>query len=105
MENWITRFVALLCAGGSIALFWMLGVFVAVPWREGRMLSLNKVELQVTLIPLVLALAVAWGALHIFAIADHDANPMIHKVIRVLLVIAAITAVFGGMSWTQANFV
>ncbi|MFZ4537920.1 hypothetical protein [Propionivibrio sp.] len=105
MENWITRIVALMCAGGSTALFWMVGVFVAVPWREGRMLSLATVELQVIIIPLLLGLAVAWGALHIFAIADRDANPMIHAAIRVLLVIAAIAAIIGGMSWTQANFV
>ena len=44
MENWITRIVATLCATGSSGFFWMLGVFVAVPWREGRMLALERIE-------------------------------------------------------------
>ena len=52
MENWITRIVAIMCAGGSAALFWMVGAFVAVPWREGRMLSLARVEIQVIAIQL-----------------------------------------------------
>ena len=54
MENWITRIVATLCAAGSLALFWTLGVFIAVPWHEGRMLKLNGMELQLIGVPLVI---------------------------------------------------
>ncbi len=103
MENWITRIVATLCATGSWALLWTLGVFVAVPWNEGRMLSLNRIELQVIAVPLLIGLAVGWGALHIFAIADRKANPKIYTVICVVMVLLSIAAVNGGISWTQAR--
>lgn len=104
MENWITRIVAMLCVAGSTALFWTLGVFVAVPWREGRMLALNRIELQVIGVPLVVGIAVAWGALHIFSIADRANNPRIYATIRAALLIASIAAVVGGIAWTQARF-
>jgi len=103
VENWITRIVATLCAAGSAALFWTLGVFVAVPWREGRMLALNWIELQVIGVPLLLGLAVAWGALHIFSISDRGVNPKTYATIRVMLVAASIAAMIGGISWTQAR--
>jgi hypothetical protein len=103
VENWITRVVAMLCAAGSSALFWTLGVFVAVPWREGRMLALDRSELQLIGIPLLIGLAVAWGALHIFAIADRQANPKAYATIRALLIAASIAALIGGVSWTQAR--
>jgi hypothetical protein len=103
VENWITRIVATFCALGSAGLFWTLGVFVVVPWREGRMLALNGSEIQVIGLPLLLGLATAWGALHIFALADKGTNPKTYAVIRVLLVIGIATALFGGMAWTQAR--
>jgi hypothetical protein len=103
VENWITRVVATLCAAGSTALFWTLGVFVVVPWHEGRMLSLDRIELQVIGIPLLLGLVVAWGALHIFAIADGEANPKAYATIRALLIAASIAAMIGGVLWTQAR--
>jgi hypothetical protein len=103
MENWITRAAAAICAAGSVALFWTFGMFLAVPWRENRMLSLNAVEFQVVGIPLVVGLAVGWGALHILAIADREANPKLYAVIRAGLLIAAVAAIIGGMSWTQAR--
>ncbi len=104
MENWITRIVATLCAAGSIGLFWTLGIFVIVPWREGRMLALNAVELQVIGVPLVLGSAIAWGALHVFSIADRATNPRAYAAIRALLVLACIAATVGGIAWTQARF-
>lgn len=103
MENWITRFAATICAAGSIALFWSFGMFVAVPWKEGRMLALNAVELQVVGGPLLVGLAVGWGALHILAISDREANPKVYAAIRVALLIAAIAAIVSGMSWSQAR--
>jgi hypothetical protein len=103
VENWITRFVAILCAAGGIALLWMLGVFAAVPWHEGRMLSLNRSELQLIGVPLLVGIAACWGALHIVAIADRQDNPRTFATIRAVLFIASIAAVFGGISWTLAR--
>lgn len=103
MENWITRIVAILCAAGSTGLFWTLGVFATVPWHEERMLALNRAELQIIGVSLVVGIATAWGALHIFAIADRDSNPRIYATIRVVLIVAAIAAMIGGISWTQAR--
>ena len=100
MENWITRSVALLCATGSLALFWTFGMFLAVPWRESRMLSLNSVEWQVLGIPLLVGLAVTWGALHILAIADRETRPRLYFATCALLVIVSAMAVIGGMAWT-----
>ncbi|MBI4741459.1 MAG: hypothetical protein HY777_07945 [Betaproteobacteria bacterium] len=103
MENWITRLVAAICAAGSIALFWTFGMFLAVPWREGRMLSLDTIELQVVAVPLLVGLAVTWGTLHILAISDRETNPRVYAALRTLLVIASIAATFSGMSWSQAR--
>jgi hypothetical protein len=103
VENWIIRIVASLCAAGAIALLWMLGVFAAVPWHEGRMLTPNRAELQLIGVPLLVGVAAAWGALHIFAIADRQANPGIYATIRGLLIIASIAAVLGGSLWTLAQ--
>ena len=100
MEKWITRGVAVLVASGSTALFWTFGMFLAVPWQENRMLSLNSVEWQVLGIPLVVGLAVAWGALHILAIADRTTRPRLYLATCVALLIISVMAIFGGMSWT-----
>jgi hypothetical protein len=103
MENWITRFVAAICAVGSAALFWTFGMFLAVPWQEGRMFSLNKIEMQVIGIPLVVGALVTWGALHILAIADREANPKVYAMLRLALFAAVLAATIGGMGWSQAR--
>ena len=103
MDNAITRFVALLCALGSCGLFWTLGVFVVVPWRQGRMLALDRFELQVIGAPLVIGLAVAWAALHMFALADREARPRAYALTKMLLVMASLAAFAGGISWTLAR--
>jgi len=103
MEKWITRGAAALCAAGSIALLWTFGMFVAVPWREGRMLALNSVELQVLGIPLIVGLAVAWGALHILAIADRAGSPRLYRALGLALLLALMLAVSAGVSWTTAR--
>jgi hypothetical protein len=103
MENWITRLVAAICAAGSTVLFWTFGMFIVVPWQEGRMLSLNMVEIQVIGIPLVIGLLVTWGALHIFAIADRETNPRIYATICIVIAGAAIAATIGGAAWSQAR--
>ena len=103
MENWITRFVDSICAAGNIALFWILGVFVVVPWRTGRMLALSRAELQMIGVPLLAGCAVLWVALHLFALADREMHPGVYATIRATLIIASIAAVIGGIMWTQAR--
>ena len=100
MENWITRIVAALCAAGAVGLLWMHGVFVAVPWHEGRMLAMSGAELQLIGVPLLIGVAATWGALHIFAIADRQDRPRLYRALRALLVSVAIAAVLGGIAWT-----
>ena len=100
MENWLTRIVALFCASGSAGLLWTFGVFVVVPWRDGRMLSLNAGEVQVIGASLLLGLVASWGALHVFALADRASHPKIYATIRILLIIAWMAACIGGMLWT-----
>lgn len=103
MENSIIRITASLCAAGSSALFWTLGAFVAVPWRQGRMLALNAAELQLLVAPLLLGLVVAWGALHILAIADRQLHPRFYAAACALLLIASLAAASAGLAWTQAR--
>ena len=103
METWLTRSVAILCAMGSSGLLWTFGVFVTVPWQQGRMLDLDRSDLQVIGVPLVLGLAVAWGALHIFALADRKTNPWTYAVIRAALILASVGAAVAGTLWSQAR--
>lgn len=103
MENWLTRLVAALCAAGAIGLLWMFGVFVAIPWQQGRMLALASAELQLIIVPLAVGVAAAWGALHILAIADRRERPRLYQTLRALFIVAAIAAVLGGGAWTLAR--
>lgn len=127
MEKWITRGVAALCAAGSAALFWTFGMFLAVPLREGRLLALDRIELQVVGVPLLTGIAVGWGALHLLGLADREkgnaegnaenpgnvdpensqASAPPHKgrqlIYAAALLAMALAAAFGGMSWTQAR--
>ena len=100
MENWLTRIVALFCAAGSAGLLWTFGVFFVVPWRNGRMLSLNASEWQILGASLLLGTATAWGALHVFALADRTCRPKSYAMIRIVLIIAWLAACIGGMLWT-----
>lgn len=103
MEKWITRSVAVLCAGGSTALFWVFGAFLALPWRENRLFALNNAELQVLGVSLIVGLAVAWGALHVLALVDRASNPWVYRAGAALLLAVSLAAVFGGMAWTSAR--
>ena len=71
-----------------------------VPWREGRLFSLNSAELQILGASLLLGLAAAWGALHVFALADRAGRPKSYATIRIVLIVAWFAAALGGMSWT-----
>lgn len=101
MEKWLTRSVALLCAVGSTALFWTFGIFVAVPWRESRILSLNSVEVQVIGIPLIAGVAVAWGALHLLAVTEGGSR--LYRVSRIVLLLASVLAIHWGGAWSAAR--
>ena len=103
MENWITRIVATICAAGSCALLWFFGVFIVVPWREGRMLSLSTTELQVIGVSLLTGIAVGWGAAHLFGLADRKGRPTLYTIVCGLLVILAIGAIFSGIVWAQTH--
>lgn len=105
MENWITRGMAALCAIGGAALFWAFGLFTGVPLREGRLLAMTGVELQVAAVALFAGIAVMWGAMHLFGLADRETHPAFYRALRfvlLLLVVAAIT--YGGL-WGEARFV
>jgi len=99
-ENWIIRIVGLFCAAGSAGLLWTFGVFVVVPWRDGRLFALNAAEIQVLGASLILGLATAWGALHILAQADRASRPKNYAMTRIVLIIAWLAASIGGMTWT-----
>jgi len=89
---------------GGTALLWILGVFLVVPWREGRLLALRLSELQMIGVSLVIGLAVTWGALHLFALADRAENPRLYATIRAALIVASIAAVIGGSVISQVRF-
>lgn len=103
METWITRAVAVICAIGSSGMFWFFGVFVFVPWREGRLLSLTLSELQVVGVSLLAGSAVLWGALHLFALADRSSKPNLYAMIRAVLIALSLAAVSSGIFWAQSH--
>ncbi|HPP47140.1 MAG TPA: hypothetical protein PLF25_06515 [Accumulibacter sp.] len=103
MEKWISRAVALLVALGGLALFWTFGVFVAVPWRESRLLSLSSIEMQILGVSLLAGIAVIWGAQHILALADAQDNARLFKILRAALFLASLLAVINGGLWTTAR--
>ena len=103
MEGWIIRAVAALCATGALALFWMLGVFAAVPWHEGRLLALDGAEIQLLGVPLLVGGAASWGTLHLLAIADRDDHPAVYGALRAVLIVLALAAFAGGSAWTLAR--
>jgi len=103
MEKWISRAVALLVALGGLALFWTFGVFVAVPWRENRLLSLGSIEMQILGVSLLAGIAVIWGAQHILALADAQDNARLFKILRAALFLASLLAVINGGLWTTAR--
>lgn len=105
MEKGIIRFVALLCAIGGLGLAWALGVFATIPVREGRLLAMKGVEMQVLAVTLVACLLVAWGSLHLLSLADKVENPRTYRGARVVYGIALCIAVAVGATWSMTHVV
>ena len=103
MEAWISRIVGLLCAMGGLGLMWTFGALFTVPWHEGRLQALSRTELQAVGVPLVIGIAVVWGAIHIFAIADRANSPRLYAIARALLILGAIGATLAGSAWSLAR--
>lgn len=103
MEKWITRSVAMMVALGALGLFWTFGMFSAVPVQQGRLTALSGVELQLIGVSLLAGLVVAWGALHLFSLADRETNPRVYTLMRIAMPIAALAAVGVGASWSLAH--
>lgn len=103
MENWLIRLVALFCGAGAAGLLWTFGVFVVVPWRAGRLLSLNGAEWQILGVSLILGLFSAWGTLHILAMADRAGHPQRYALLRAAWIICCLGAMIGGVFWSLAR--
>ncbi|MFC5302517.1 hypothetical protein [Azospira restricta] len=103
MERWITRSVALLCAAGGLGLFWAFGAFTAIPVRDGRLLAMSGIELQLAGIPLVAGGLVAWGALHLFALADREPAPGAYRLLRLVYFGALLAAAVAGAVWSTGR--
>lgn len=103
MERWIIRSVALLCGAGGLGLFWAFGAFTAIPLRDGRVFAMSATEMQLAGIPLVAGGLVAWGALHLFALADREPAPGAYRVIRVVYLGTLLAATIAGAVWSTGR--
>ena len=103
MEAWLSRILGLLCAFGGWGLLWTFGAVFTVPWHEGRLLALNRAELQAVGVPLLIGVAVVWGAAHIFAIADRKERPSLYAWERAALLLAGLAAALAGGTWALAR--
>ena len=74
-----------------------------MPWHEGRLLALNRAELQAVGVPLLIGVAVVWGAAHIFAIADRKERPSLYAWERAALFLAGLAAALAGGAWALAR--
>lgn len=99
IERWIIRFAAFCCACGSACLFWVFGVFVAAPWRTGRMLAINASEIQLLGASLVFGSLAAWTALHLFALGEKETCPPCYRFLRALLIAALFITIVSGVLW------
>ena len=105
MEQWITRSVATLVALGALCLFWTFGMFSAVPVQQGRMFALSGVEMQLMGVSLLAGLATAWGALHLFSLADRESSPRLFAAIRLIFLLTVIFAAAVGVNWSLGHVV
>lgn len=105
MEKGIIRSVALLCSLGGLGLAWAVGVFVAIPLREGRLFSMSSTEMQVIGISFVACFLVAWGSVHLLSIADKVENPRAYRVMRAGYGVALAAACAVGAMWSLARVV
>lgn len=105
MEKWIIRGVALLCAIGGLGLAWAFGVFAAIPLRDGRFLAMSSEEMQLIGISFAAGLAVAWGAIHLFALGDKEAHPRFYQGLRIVYGMVIVAVIAAGASWSMARVI
>lgn len=105
MEKAIIRSVAALCAVGGLGLAWAFGAFSAIPLRDGRLISMSNVEMQVIAISFVCGLLVAWGSLHLFSLADKNENPRAYRLVRAGYGLVLLMAIAVGATWSMARVV
>lgn len=105
MEKGIIRSVALLCAFGGLGLAWAVGVFSAIPLRDGRVLEMSGPEMQVIGISFGACLLVAWGSVHLLSIADKTENPHAYRMMRAGYGVALAVAGAVGAMWSMARVV
>lgn len=105
MEQWITRSMATLVALGALGLFWTFGMFSAVPVQQGRLFALSGAEMQLMGVSLLAGLATAWGALHLFSLADRERHPRWFAAIRLVFMLAALLAAAVGVDWSLGHVV
>lgn len=102
MERWITRAMALMCAAGCAGLWWTAAVFATLLWRGGAAMESGRATssaLQVSGVALLFGVLTAWGALHLFALADRANRPRTYACTRVLLIVLWLAAASGGVWW------
>ena len=85
LDNWLIRLVALFCGAGAAGLLWTFGVFVVVPWRAGRLLSLNGAEWQ------------------ILAMSDQAEHPTRYALLRTVWIVTCLGAMVAGIFWSLAR--
>lgn len=105
MEKGITRFVALLCAIGGLGLAWAFGAFAAIPVRDGRILSMSGVEMQILAVSFVACALVAWGAVHLLSLADRVDSPGAFRLMRAAYGVALLGAAAVGANWSLVHVV
>lgn len=105
MEKGIIRSVAFLCSLGGLGLAWAVGVFAAIPLRDGRLFGMSGTEMQVIGIALGACLLVAWGAIHLLSIADKLENPRAFQLVRAGYGVALAVASVVGAMWSMARVI
>ena len=105
MEKWITRFVATVVAIGGMGLCWTFSMFSSVPIRQGRLLELSNLEMQLMGGSALAALAVNWCAIHLFSLSEKEDNPRLYSGLRIAMVLAAVVAMYSGAQWSLARVV
>ncbi len=108
MDKWITRICAALCAGGGLGLFWVAGVILALLQQQHSSpqppVPFSGKEYQILAVALLAGAAVAWGSLHLLALADKQDSPRLYRAVRLCYFILIAAAIAFGVSWATGRF-